>query len=200
MLPVALYTSSICWRVSVAEQNEFGRSDLIPLSFHPRQYDQQTGIGAFGDGSFTYNRRGTPILVYKQLTNGFQHTYGSALASYELGDTAADLLFRANEYAESLLARNSGTRQFYEDTKKDLANNALGREVGRAARKKKLDGNAADRFIIETILCMIENDEILRHWQDPRVKALQSPELFGCPYLSLIQKFRRGKRTDVLSD
>lgn len=200
VLLLSLYVVSICWRVSLAEQNEFGRSDLFPLSLHPMQYKQQASIGAYGDSSFTFDRHGTPVIVYKQLTNGFQHAYGSALACYELGSAGADLLFRANEYAESIFAKNSGTRQFYEDTKKDLANNAVGRAVGRTARTSGLRGEAADRFMIKTVLAQIDRDEVLRHWQDPRVPFLQSPEQSGCPFLTLIQKARRGERTDVLSD
>jgi hypothetical protein len=125
------------------------------------------------------------------LTNGFQHAYGSALASYELGNAGADLLFRLNEYAESLFAHNSGTKQFYEDTKKDLGNNALGREVGRRARLIGLNGKEADQFITAEILKMIDKKELFVHWLDPRVKSLSTPEQYGCPCLTMIQEAKR---------
>jgi hypothetical protein len=185
------YVLSICWRVSLEELNQFGRSDLLPVSAHAKKYSDPPTADTFGDGCYTFISNGKSIVVYKQLTNGFQHAYGSALASYEVGSTAADLLFRANEYAESLFARNSGTDRFYEDTKKDLGNNALGRQVGDRARVMGLTGKPANEFILKTITEMVYQKEVFIHWQDPRVKSLPSPEQFGCPCLTRIQKARR---------
>jgi hypothetical protein len=152
-----------------------------------------------GDGCYTFTTNGKSIVVYKQLTNGFQHTYGSALAAYELGNKASDLLFRANEYAESFLARNSGTESFYEDTKKDLGNNKLGRQIGHRARAMGLNGPSANDFILKTITEMVYEKEVFVHWKDPRVKALPSPEQFGCPYLGRIQEARRVLRSHGVS-
>lgn len=40
-LTVGCYVISVVWRVSVQEQKQFGRSDLIPLSLTPPKYKQE---------------------------------------------------------------------------------------------------------------------------------------------------------------
>ncbi len=55
--------------------------------------------------------------MHSQLVNGFQHAYGSALAAFELGVLPADLLFRANEYAEAIFSGRSGSQPFYLDAR-----------------------------------------------------------------------------------
>ncbi len=96
-----------------------------------------------------FERDGTSVRVYKQLINGFQHAYGSALAEYEIGSPLADLLFRANEYAESyVFCRDTDTEKYSLDTRKDLANNAVGRGIADKARKLNLSGPTAYDYIL----------------------------------------------------
>src|ERR1700679_3959380 len=86
-----LYVVSVLWRVSLAEQEYFGRSCIVPLRWHPPPYSEPPVPGSYGQGTYTYEHNGKLIHVHKQLINGFQHAYGSGLVSYELGARAADL-------------------------------------------------------------------------------------------------------------
>jgi hypothetical protein len=188
---LGLYVLSILWRVGWAEQQLFGRNYLIPLTLHPRSYDEPGTPDSFGDSTYRFVQKGKVIHVYKQMTNGFQHVYGSALASLELGEFDADLLFRANEYAEALVEKSAGTRYFYLDTKKDLANNAIGREIGNQARQRSLSGSDAEQFILSQALTSIEQGTVFTHYLDPRVSALPSFDTYGCPLLNQIQNAHR---------
>jgi hypothetical protein len=85
------------------------------------------------------------VHVHSQLVDGFKHAYGSALAAFELGVLPADLLFRANEYAEAIFSGRSGSQPFYLDARKDLSNNAYGRSNGERARKLGLSGPIFER-------------------------------------------------------
>jgi len=193
---LAGYVLSILWRGGFVEQELFGRSYLPPASFavHPRDYLESPTPDSFGNTTYSFVRRGKTIHVYKQLINSFQHVYGSALATYELGAVLSDVLFRANEYAESLVCRNSGSDYFYLDTKKDLANNAIGREIGVKARQEGLFGAEADRFMVDDILTAIDNSQIYNHFQEQRVAQLPSFREYGCPLLLEIQEWRRGNK------
>jgi hypothetical protein len=193
------YIFSIVWRVSLAEHDFFGRSDLIPLSFDRPSCTEAPTPESFGSGTYTYVQQGKRRRVYKQLINSFQHPYGSALASYELGSANADLLFRANEYFEAICLRNSGTLDFYLDTKKDLANNAIGREIGQRAVSKGLHGAEAEKYICNQVLNAIDKGVVLTHFYDSRVCHLPSLQAYGCPMLSQIQEFRSSDKSLIFN-
>jgi hypothetical protein len=177
------YVISVLWRVSLAEQEFFGRSCIIPLRLHPPSYCEPAVPGSYGQGSYTYEYKGKVTHVYKQLINGFQHAYGSALVSYELGGQAADLLFRLNEYVEAFDGSDSRTLKYNLDTRKDLANNIVGIRIGTTTRKKGLCGGEAQDYMIVEALAAMDRDEVLKHYLDPRVQALPSVEAYGCPGL-----------------
>jgi len=153
------YVLSILWRVSLAEQELYGRSCLITLSAKKFDTSELGTPASFFDNTYSFDRHGKTIHVYKQLINSFQHAYGSALAAFELGSTPADLLFRANEYAEGIVCGGAGTEPFMLDARKDLYNNSVGREIGIQARSKKLNGADADKFIVAEILQALERTQ-----------------------------------------
>lgn len=189
LLAVA-YVLSILWRVGVAEQEAFGRNYLLPLTAQARNYTECATEDSFGSKTYTYNRGERTIHVYKQLINGFQHGFGSALAAYELGELPSDLLFRANEYAEATFCSNVGTERFYRDTQKDLANNEIGRKIGVEARILGLSGKAAEDYIRSEVLQSIDENRIITHYADPRVNSLPTLDDYGCYGLLNIQKQR----------
>ena len=185
---VGLYPLSVIFRVSVAEAEQFGKSTLIPLSFSQPSYTQVGTAASFNDRTYSFVRKdGRTIKVYKQLINGFQHAYGSALADYELGNHVADWIFRANEYVESYIfcRKTAGTANYSLDTRKDLANNAIGRTIGRSARRLNLTGTKAYQYILVNTLIAVDSGEVFSHYQDPRVAQLPVEEQFGCPGLYL---------------
>ena len=183
ILVVALYPLSVFWRVSKAEQKLFGRSYLIPMSFQVRQYNEEPTAASFGTNTYSFERQGKTVRVYKQLINGFQHTYGSALVSFELGEDTSDAMFRFNEYLEAYFGKDGKSEYHYLDTKKDLANNAVGRNIGTEARNQRLYGRDARNFIITRILAGTERGEVINHYLDPRVRCLPSLRQYGCPGL-----------------
>lgn len=180
------YIVSIFWRVSVAEQKLFGRSYLIPMAMQLRQYTDEPVPESFGSMTYRFRRQGKEVVVYKQMINGFQHTYGSALTAFELGEAPSDMLFRMNEYAEAFVAfltRDSRLHYRYLDTKKDLSNNAVGRRIGDEARSRGLCGRDARNFMLQRILNEVEDGNVISHYLDPRVADLPSPQQYGCPGL-----------------
>jgi hypothetical protein len=180
---LGLYVLNIIWRVSVAEQVLFGRSCLIPLTLSPRIYDQPPTADSYGSGTYEVAIGGKTINVYKQLINGFRHTYGSALAAFEIGNSNADMLFRANEYVEAYLCKDGRTLKHFLDTKKDLSNNAVGRRIGQSARDLRLSGQDADVYMVKRVLEDIDQGAVLGHFLSPRVQSLPSLEEYGCPWL-----------------
>ncbi len=180
---LGLYVLNIIWRVSFAENDLFGRSYLLPLTLHPRQYDQPPSPSSYGSGTYEFNRGGKTVIVYKQLVNGFQHAYGSALVAFEIGAPAADLLFRANEYVEAYCCKDGRTLKHFLDTKKDLHNNAVGREIGFAARDRHISNKDAETFMVGQVCEDMEKGVVLDHFLSPRVVALPSPDNYGCPGL-----------------
>ena len=184
-LVAGLYVLSVCWRVSVAEFEQFGRSTLLPVTFSQHKYDEPSTAESYGANTYTHTRAdGTKVRVYKQLINGFQHTYGSALADYEIGNTLADFLFRANEYAESyVFCRDTDTYEYHLDTRKDLANNAIGRSIAKKARKSKLNGADAYAYILSESVKAVDSNLTLPHFKSPRVAQLPSAAEMGCPGL-----------------
>ena len=185
ILIVGTYVFSVCWRVSVAEFEQFGRSTLLPVSFTQRKYNEPAVPSSYMSNTYTYQRKdGTSVRVYKQLINGFQHSYGSALAAYEISNPLADLLFRANEYAESyVFCRDTDTEKYSLDTRKDLANNAVGRNIADSARKLNLSGPAAYDYILWQTVKAVDSKTVLPHFLDPRVASLPSESGMGCPGL-----------------
>jgi len=178
------YVLSVLWRVSIAEHEYFGRSCIIPMTWHSRQFTEGPCEGSYGQGSFTFAYRGKTFHVYKQLINAFQHTYGSALVSYELGAVIADLMFRMNEYVEAFDGSpNTRTLAHNLDTRKDLFNNIIGIRIGQEIRKKGLWGQAAQQKMIDSALAAMDRDEVIKHYLDPRAAALPTTDHYGCPGL-----------------
>lgn len=179
----AFYVLTVCFRVGCAEQELFGRSYTFPLTLTCRQYTDPPSLDSCGSITYRFCRNGQSIIVYKQLINGFQHAYGSALVALELGRKPSDLLFRLNEYGEAYLRKDGGTFYHYLDTKKDLHNNEIGRTIGHEARKLHLSGESANKFIVERILIAMNSGEVINHCFNARVSALPSPEHYNCPGL-----------------
>jgi len=138
--------------------------------------------------SYSFNQHGKILHVHSQLVNGFQHAYGSALAAFELGVMPADLLFRANEYAEAIFSGRSGSQPFYLDARKDLSNNTFGRAIGDRARKLGLSGAPAEKYMKEEVVRALAQGQVFSHWRDERVPALPSLEEYGCPALSQVME------------
>ncbi len=179
----AAYPLSVIWRVSLREQQLFGRSHLIPIAINVPQYTNPPTPESFGTGTYVFVRNGTKVIVYKQLVNGFQHAYGAALAAFELGSFNSDILFRVNEYFEAYTSKDGSTEKHYLDTEKDLANNAVGRKIGERVKSMKLSGKQADDRIVQEVLKAIDTGEVINNYLDPRVERLPSREEFGCPGL-----------------
>lgn len=182
---LAVYVLSVVWRVSIAEQRYFGCSRLIPLSWSKQKLDEPPTPESYSSGTTRFVRDGRTVVVYKQLVNSFQHAYGSALACYEIGRVPADYLFRCNEYAEFIFGSQRAVPDSWLDTKKDLANNATGRQIGATARKLKLHGTAADLFMQRESLKALEDGRVIDHFRDPRVQSLPEPNT-SCPGLQIL--------------
>lgn len=179
----------------MAEQELYGRSYLIPLSSIRIDHNELGTPASFYDNTYSFVRGGKTVHVYKQLVNSFQHAYGSALAAFELGSGASDLLFRANEYAEGIVCGGAGTEPFMLDARKDLYNNSVGREIGVQARARKLNGTEAQEFMIAEILQGLDQGRIYNSFRDSRVAALPSFEQYGCPGLFQLQCARKEFQT-----
>src|ERR1700743_3712098 len=74
VLITGLYVLSVLWRVSCAEEKYFGRSCLIPLKRHERQFIFPPVAASYGTYTYPYPRDGKAVFVYKQRINGFQHS------------------------------------------------------------------------------------------------------------------------------
>ncbi len=179
----AYYILTVIWRVSYAEHLLFGRSYLIPLSLTNRQYLESPTPDSFGSPTYSYCVRGENIHVHKQLINGFQHAFGSALIAFELGEFWSDMIFRINEYGEAYFSKTGRTLNHVIDTRKDLANNKVGRSIGLAARRSQASGTDTENSMIEMTLTKMKTEEILPHFLHPKVQSLPSLEDFGCPGL-----------------
>lgn len=181
---IGSYVLSIVWRVSLAEDKHYGRSELIPLALPARRFDQPAAAQSYGSKTYQFDSPDCGrIIVFRQKINGFQHMYGSALACVELGDFLSEKLFCLNEFAEFLFDWNSVEPSDLLDRKKDLANNALGRSIGLEIRKLHLTG--ADAEQATSIACAKaaeSNSQFLAHFLDPRVSKLTEEQL-GCFFL-----------------
>jgi len=180
---LALYVVSILWRVSAYEQRVFGRSDLIPMSLTPRPFTKFPTTNTYGAYTFDIQINGKTLPVHRQIINGYQHAFGSALVALELGEGFSDFVFRLNEYMEAYCTPDGGRYSHYMDTRKDLYNNTVGRSIGMEARRLGLTGATADRYISARVLNAIQQREVIHHWLDPEVKLLPSLEEYGCPGL-----------------
>lgn len=182
-LLLAVYVISIVWRASIYEQMYFARSELIPLSLHPPKFREAPVYESFGSKTFTVSNSKGTIIVWRQKINGFQHMFGSALASYELGEYLSDKLFCANEFAEYCCDWNGVEPTDLLDRKKDLWNNRLGRTIGQEVRNQGLNGRVAEKAIADLCFTKVENDQqFLAHCCDPKVFSLSEQQL-GCPNL-----------------
>ena len=84
---------------------------------------------------------------------------------------------------------------FYLDTKKDLANNSIGRKIGTEARQLHVNGLEAENFMISKIFSSIDDGTIYRNCSEPRVAELPTLKQYGCTLLPNIQSFRRLDKT-----
>lgn len=184
LILISAYVFSIVWRVSVAEQHYFGRSELIPLSLNRPGFSDKAVKGSYESKTFLFSRQGKPIRVWRQEINGFQHVYGSALAAYELGEKPADWMFCANEYMEAYLDPDGITEKDFKDRRKDLAHNRLGRRIGLQVRGAGKVGSAAEDAILQAVLKEVESKKhFYPHYNDSRILRLESENELGCPGL-----------------
>ncbi|MBU6452801.1 MAG: hypothetical protein KGS72_13525 [Cyanobacteria bacterium REEB67] len=195
------YVFSIIWRVSIAEQEVFGRSDLI----HPGQqahFDEPPVPPYWGQPTYSIKHNGNKIVVFRQKINGYQHMYGSVLADFELGTRLSKALFVANEWAEFTCDFNGVSTENLMDRRKDLANNKLGRKLGELARQKGLHGAAAEQFLKDTCVVAMDHPEFLPHFMDIRWLTIGDEASLGCRCLpkrnifnTLCRPFRYFKRS-----
>jgi hypothetical protein len=195
---IACYILSVFWRVSNVEQSIFGSGALMPLAPQQQQFDQPPTQESYGKNTYSHMVRGQPTQVYEQLLNSFQHLYGSALMSYEIGELGAVVIFNTNEYLKAIFSSYSGTLSFYLDTKKDLANNEVGRKIGSEVKTRGLVGPAAEQFMIDKIFMALDGGLAYKNCSEYRVTKLPSLNEYGCPLLINIQELRRSDKSVVL--
>ncbi len=183
LLVLAIYVVSVIFRVSAQEQKVFGRSTLIPMSLNPRPFSEIPTMETYGAFNYNIEFRGKPLLVHRQTINGFQHAFGSALVASELGAEFSDLIFRINEYVEAVFERDSSRLAHVLDTRKDLYNNAVGREISQEANSKHISGEALEDYLADEVLQAIRDRRVISHWLDAEVKSLPTSEHYGCPGL-----------------
>lgn len=180
---LAAYVADVVWRVSVAEAEVMGKSMLIkfPSSYH---FEAPPTEASCGGQTYQIDTKLGKMTVWSDKINGFQHSYGSALTAYELGDSLSEKLFCANEWAEWFFDHNGVSQTDILDRRRDLANNKIGRNVGIRARKLGLKGNTADNYIRDQLLLALEVDHtIYTHPYQLRTLALPDEAALGCPYL-----------------
>ncbi len=191
MLPV-IYIGTIFWRVSVAEIELFGRSDLLPLQSKKPEYKQQLlgPPGSFGSPYFRFKREGKrlKVFVWKEKINAFQHIYGSALSAYELGEKPADLLFCGNEYVNAFwhftFSDEGIEAKDLRDRRKDLYHNQTGRSIGMKAKELNLSGQEAENHIKKQVTSQMKRWQgYIPHYLSPAVDKLPSESKMGCPFL-----------------
>jgi hypothetical protein len=176
-----VYALSVCWRVADAELRVYKRNHIFKtLNRDSPDYTEPASALSYGGRTYRIKTAGHEIVVHKQLVNGFQHAYGSALAAFELGEWPSDIAFRAVEYFEAYTTKGGRTYQHLLDTKKDLYNNSVGRRIALTAHAKALTGSAADQFMQQEILRAIDRGDIISDFMDPKVKQLPELAAFGC--------------------
>jgi hypothetical protein len=177
------YFASVLWRVSEAEIACFGRSNLLPSFLSQRDFDEPAVPQSFGSPTFTFHKDGKVVHVHYHLINGFQHGFGSALTAYEIGPTLSDFAFRINEYRDAYMSSHGRTLEHWYDTRKDLANNIAGREIGMRARQLGLHGVEAESYMMTETLKALDDGAVLEHPNSPKVQNLPTPDEYGCPWL-----------------
>lgn len=183
MVVLAIYVLSVIVRVSVFEQKVFGRSALIPMSLTPRRFSEIPTMKTYGAFNYYITFRGKPFMVHRQIINGYQHAFGSALVASELGAEFADYLFRANEYVEAYFTREGARMSHILDTRKDLHNNTVGRRIAREAAKLNLEGDELENYLSDETLQAIRDKKVISHWLDREVQGLPTSHEYGCPGL-----------------
>lgn len=181
---LAAYVISVLWRVSLAEEAVFNKSCLIRVSPWQRRYDGPRSLVYPGNATYTAHFDGHDFVAFGQKINGFQHMYGSALVSYELGEDFSKWLFAANEFAEWTFDWNGVRVEDLMDRKKDLVNNALGRRLGRRVADEGIGPFQAEMVLVSRSYRLMEtSDEFLPHWMDQRLLRYPDEASLGCPGL-----------------
>lgn len=184
------YVLSILWRVSLAEHEVMGKDLMLHVFKSDKQFNLPPTIDSYMAQTFLQDYKTLSFPVWRDKINGFQHSYGSALAAYELGDFLSDKLFVANEFTEWLFDRDGVSERDLRDRHRDLANNKVGRKIGIDAWKLGLHGHDADEYIRDHIVIGIEFDRtVITHWRNPIIDTLPSEAAMGCPNLPRINGF-----------
>lgn len=148
------------------------------------RFESAPTIDSYMSLTFPQKYKNAHFDVWRDKINGFQHTYGSALAAHELGDYFADKLFVANEFAEWLFDKNGVSERDLRDRRRDLANNKTGRGIAIEARKAGYSGHDAEEFMRDRIVVAMEYERtVITHWRSSMVDALPSESELGCPLL-----------------
>jgi hypothetical protein len=175
LLCLCCYVVSVIWRVSQAEQEEFGRSTLIKVCGSQCTFCDPPTQESWYEKSYIFVHNGKRIRVWRDKINAFQHIYGSAIVAYEVGDFLADLVFCGNEWAEFVCDWNGVTWQDILDRRKDLAHNRLGRHIGVEARRLGITGKTIERYLINKVLESMNNDrDCYLSFLDPRLSTLRN--------------------------
>lgn len=174
-----IYLFSVLWRVSAAEDLIFHNSRILrkPWFRSTTDYPDPATPSSHGDKTYSITYRGRTMQVHPQLINGFQHCFASAITTRDLGPFASDIIFRGNEYMESIYGISGGTPYGKYDTRKDLYNNRIGRNIG----KKSTNQEEAREMALTATL----DGPVISHWLDERVEQLPSANT-SCPYLEQI--------------
>lgn len=184
------YVLSILWRVSLAEHEVMGKDLMLHVFKSDKQFNLPPTIDSYFAQTFVQNYKTLSFSVWRDKINGFQHSYGSALAAYELGDFLSDKLFVANEFTEWLFDRDGVSERDLRDRHRDLSNNKVGRKVGVDAWKTGLHGRDAEEYIRDHIVIGIEFDHtVITHWRSPMIDTLPSEAAMGCSNLPRINEF-----------
>lgn len=187
---LGLYVVSILWRVSVAEHEVMGKDLMLHVLKSEREFSEPPTRDSYLAATFTQQYKSVNFNVWRDKINGFQHTYGSALAAYEFGEMFSDKLFAANEFAEWMFDRNGVQYRDLRDRHRDLANNKIGRQIATEARLAGYAGHDADEYMRDRIVKAIEFDKtVITHWCDPKVDTLPTEAELGCPFLPTLNGF-----------
>lgn len=187
---LGVYVLSILWRVSQAEHEVLGRDLMLHVFKSDKQFSEPATIDSYMSMTFDQDYKTVKLNVWRDKINGFQHSYGSALAAYEWGEYLSDKLFVANEFAEWLFDRDGVSERDLRDRHRDLANNKVGRRIGVDAWKSGLLRKNADEYIRDHIVAAIEYDHsVITHWRNPMIDSLPSEAEMGCPNLPTMNEF-----------
>lgn len=181
---IAVYVFTILWRVSFAERDVMGKDLMLHILKSPNEYKLAPTLDSYMSFSYRQKYKNMSFFVWPDKINGFQHTFGSSLAAFELGDILADKLFVANEWAEWLFDKNGINERDLRDRRRDLANNKIGRGIAKAAHKLGYFGHDADEYMRDRVVVAIECDHsVITHWLEPKVDSLPTEAELGCPFL-----------------